>query len=239
VVKGWVLSCAVGLVLVATAQGCDAFGDSSGADSADAKAPEGPGPGGGEGGTGGPDPSPPDGSRPADAAGCGTTAWLQPKTAEGTDWAPVDYARVADGNAAIGSFSTVTALTAALTVHDFGAGVPPAAQIQGIEVAVTRKGTVEGAVWDDSVSLVAEGVVLGHGQPSPGAWVWQYGCGSPEVRYGGSNNVWGITPTALTADAVNKASFGVAIVARGNLSGTTPPQAMVDGVSIMIYYCAP
>lgn len=150
------------------------------------------------------------------------------------DWTDPSNAAVAGGGIAYVQQASDDFDTYYLMMTNFGFSIP-AGTIDGIEVSVRRADSnVEGS--DYSVMLIVGGSLLGSDQAgfgSLGSSFGNYPVFNQEV-FGGSANLWGLSPTV---SQVNASNFGVAYAAYGS-TNLGDGFLAVDGIQMTIYYTA-
>jgi len=145
----------------------------------------------------------------------------------GLDWTSPTNIYADDTNyAAItsNSFDTGT-ISHLLAGWKFGATIPTAATINGLYVEIARY--MAGSARDSIVTLWNGGII--------GSNLGSTGVGWPAtapgtISYGGSNNLWGTTPTPAM---VNGTSFGIGLAAVASALNT---DVYVDFYRLTIYY---
>ncbi|MGD0887035.1 MAG: fibronectin type III domain-containing protein [Thermodesulfovibrionales bacterium] len=123
--------------------------------------------------------------------------------------------------------------SAYLVASGFGFAIPTGATITGIQVSVTRlQGSEPGTatIQDYSVKIVGGGVITGVDHAATGN---NWPTTNADYTYGSSSDTWGATWTP--AD-INASNFGVAVSAMGVASDSSYQDALIDYVSIMVYY---
>ncbi len=140
-------------------------------------------------------------------------------------WATVDNAKVNDS-----SYSTNGSgapATHYLKATAFGFAIPSGATINGIEVGITRKASINAKFEyanDNIVKLVKGGTVSGDSKASTTKWPTSDGT----VTYGTTSDLWGTT----WADTdINASNFGVVLSAN-----TVTATASVNYISVTITY---
>jgi hypothetical protein len=118
--------------------------------------------------------------------------------------------------------------TDGLRVTNFGISLPADADVKGVEVSVERMVDGGSDVTDDLVQLVVGGSLSGSDKASISAWPTT----EAAATYGGSTDLWGLTPTRAQIVA---SDFGVEIRATKGDS-VTARQARIDHVTITIHY---
>jgi len=118
--------------------------------------------------------------------------------------------------------------TDGLRVTNFGISLPADADVKGVEVSVERMVNSGSDVTDDLVQLVVGGSLSGSDKASASAWPTT----EAAATYGGSTDLWGLTPTRAQVVA---SDFGVEIRATKGTS-VTARQARIDHVTITIHY---
>jgi hypothetical protein len=128
-----------------------------------------------------------------------------------------------------------------LTAENFGFTIPVTASICGIQVSVQHLasgitnilGITLGAISDNSVMIVKNGVISGSEHKIATAWT---GANST-ATYGGSADTWGIT-SWLPSD-INASNFGVAVSANLSALVGVTLGANIDYISITVSYIDP
>lgn len=116
-----------------------------------------------------------------------------------------------------------------LTNFSFSGVLPADAEIKGIEVDIERSVDTGTDVVDDLVQLVVGGSLTGDDK-ADGVTAWP--TSEAVANYGGSTDLWGLTPTRAQVVA---SDFGVEIRATKG-SSVTDIQARIDHVTITIHY---
>lgn len=160
----------------------------------------------------------------ADDAAVGVLTWSTPSNAATSDNA---YAFAGNG---YGSNQA----THYLKVTNLGFSIPSGSSIDGVEVAIERKGSHASAarcVKDSVVKLVKAGSVSGDNKAATGT-LWPTSDAS--ANYGGVSDLWGLS---LSVDDVNSSTFG-AVLSANVLSdyGKTTIFAYVDHITVTITY---
>ena len=168
---------------------------------------------------------------------CGQTRFpqaVEEDDASGDPLEPAEWGNLANGmvsddkhvkNAGIGS----TFPTSYVKATAFGFEVPEDATVKGILVEWEKKAEATDTIVDSAVRLVSNGFVQPSGdKKKESAWetfdVFE--------RYGGENDVWGLT---AMPNSINAEGFGTAIsAAYTGITGTGT--AYVDSVRVTIYY---
>jgi hypothetical protein len=126
-----------------------------------------------------------------------------------------------------------------LQVKDFGFNIPTAASICGIEVNVVRSATNvdlvlhTSSVKDYDVRIMKNGAPVG----TNGAYTtteWPSSDGT--TTYGGNGTLWG---TTWSPADVNSSEFGFSISAKIHGTATLFPAALINYISIIVYYLEP
>jgi hypothetical protein len=123
--------------------------------------------------------------------------------------------------------------SAYLVATGFGFAIPASSTITGIQVSVKRaQGTEAGSatIQDNSVKIVQGGAITGLEHAVTGT---NWPTTNTAYTYGSSTDTWGATWTPAT---INAGNFGVAISAKAVASGSSYQDALVDYVSITVYY---
>jgi hypothetical protein len=149
-----------------------------------------------------------------DDSSFGTSAWSNPGNAATTNTVYATNPVTPTGNSRY------------LKATNFGFAIPDGATIDGIEVAIRRKGL--DAHRDARVRLVKAGTVQAADKAAAGGW----SLSDVTVTYGGSGDPW--SDTWSPAD-INDPGFG-AVLSVTNISFKTPWQASVDSILITITY---
>jgi hypothetical protein len=114
-----------------------------------------------------------------------------------------------------------------LLLQGFTFSVPSNATVQGIEVGVLRR-TGKPSVGDESVQLLRNGVPM-PSKKSKGSWSLD----SELVVYGGQGELWG---GVVAASELDMLSVGLQVTSTNPLGN---PSALVDGVTLRVYFCTP
>ncbi len=142
----------------------------------------------------------------------GSTAWTNPGNAASDD----------------GSYATAGMAGATTTQYlkatNFGFSLPGGSTVNGIGVAINRKGTLT-RNSDSELRLVVGGSVSGDDKASATTWTTS----DATATYGGSSDLWGLS---LSDTDINSSDFGVAL--RAQSSNTA--NASVDHITITVYY---
>ncbi|HEX4371906.1 MAG TPA: T9SS type A sorting domain-containing protein [Puia sp.] len=128
-----------------------------------------------------------------------------------------------------------------LTAENFGFNIPSTASICGIQVSVQHVasgitnifGITLGAISDNSVRIVRNGVISGSEHKISTAWTGT----NSTVTYGSSSDNWGIT-NWLASD-IDTSNFGVAISANLSALVGVTLGANIDYISITVSYLGP
>jgi hypothetical protein len=128
-----------------------------------------------------------------------------------------------------------------LTAENFGFTIPATASICGIQVSVQHLATgitnifgiTLGAISDNSVRIVKNGVISGSEHKIATAWTGT----NSTVTYGSSSDNWGIT-NWLASD-IDASNFGVAISANLSALVGVTLGANIDYISITVSYIDP
>jgi hypothetical protein len=217
-----------GLTMTATAcsfMSLDGFSEPEGpADAAEGNEDSSSGTSGDSGDAGDASPTS-DGEPPVCALASATSATFRVAETSGSGefWLHPTRALSIDGNTANSAPPSRT-----LVVRDAWLAVPATARVVGIEVSIVRRGSPDGDLADEMVSLVTAGGVS-QSRASPAPWMNVL---APQT-YGAPDDTWGLT--VLGAD-VTKAEFGVAMAVK-RVSGTSNANAYVDGVTMTVHYC--
>jgi hypothetical protein len=164
------------------------------------------------------------GTSATNTAGPSTTPWIDPDNAVDT----VAFATVALDQ------STGDSPSDYIDVTDFGFSIPTGSTIDGITVSFNKKGSDNGGgisdIKDSTVQLIVGGSATGSNKATTTEWP----VAATVTSYGGSADLWTLTPTVAQ---VNASNFGVRIAALAvlNEAGT----ASVNSVKIAIAYTPP
>jgi hypothetical protein len=147
-------------------------------------------------------------------------------------WLNPDFARGADG-----LYASVINLTAGvesglLVVSDFGLNVPASAKVSGIEAEITRNSDLGSRLKDLSVRLYSN--ELSKGDRKNLQLTWQESFNT--VAYGDSNDLW---DAVLSADDVNRTTFGLAIAVKFDSQTSGIETANVDQIRIRVSWVCP
>lgn len=116
-----------------------------------------------------------------------------------------------------------------LDLTNFGFSVPSGATVNGITVAIERKGTT--SVQDDTVQLIKGGTASGTNKADTGT---NWPASDASVSYGGVSDLWSLT---LADTDVNASNFGVRVAIK-TATGGAGATGSVDVVTISIDYTA-
>jgi len=162
----------------------------------------------------------------------GTTSAVDDASVGSVAWNNLNLTYVHDGNfatatLAVGDVSHIARATA------FGFSIPSAATILGITVYNWCQSASLSGVADFSVQLYVGGVFIGDDKANPGIPWPMYGFDT-FLSYGGTADLWGLTPTP--AD-VNASNFGVGIAAKSYAgTGILGGIAYIDYIAITITF---
>ncbi len=172
---------------------------------------------------------------PAALASSGTTSfdtgWLSPSTGANfdnggaADWSSPGQISTSNNAYAIAAGSKGTT-TQALRATQFGASIPSAAIITGVEMRFERQDS--GSVKDSDVRLLKAGTETGTNKADTGT-TWP-ATDTVSGTYGSSTDLWG---ASWIPSDINNSNFGVSIAA-DNLGGAE--NAAVDHIELKIYY---
>ncbi len=183
--------------------------------------------------------------------GTGTTAVVgsnsqigNPSTFNQTNSAPANIENWSNTSNAVsgdGAAATTSALSDAkvetarleLTGFNFSNSIPSTATIRGIEVEIYRRAsnmTNSATCRDLTVQLIVGGTPTGGNLASANDWPSAYA----SATYGGSSNLWSLSPTA--AD-IRGATFGIAITTQIALAMSTGTcTAEIEYVKMTVHY---
>lgn len=155
----------------------------------------------------------------ADDSAVGTLTWSNPGNIVSDDG---NYASVA---------GTSGAQTHYLKALDFDFALNAGDTINGITVSIGRYASQAGAlryVYDYIVQLVVGGSVVGDNKA---ATTTKWPTSEAAASYGGSSDLWGLTPTA---SQINGTDFGVVLSCK--IYGATGATAYVDYITVTVTY---
>lgn len=120
-------------------------------------------------------------------------------------------------------------VTDPLQCLNFGFSIPLTATVNGIQVFVERKSTVNGGSRDDSLFLVKAGATVGNDLATTTAYT------NTDVieAHGGSSEMWG---TTWTPAQINAANFGTVFTAIKPSTAGATQTITVDHIFITVYY---
>jgi hypothetical protein len=110
--------------------------------------------------------------------------------------------------------------------HSFGYSLPES-EVQGLEVRITRRASIPGAIRDQRVALYAPAARIK--EPRSESWTE----GSVTSVYGGPTDNWGQT---ITTAVVNSAQLRVALGVEN--AGEEAADAIIENVEVVVYYAA-
>lgn len=164
-----------------------------------------------------------------------TTGALFPATASSTSWANPNNAKADDTSYATRTFAgseTPSVPDAGIFLSGFGAAVPAAAEIVGIQHVQGRFSTTAG-IRDRFVQLHQNGSVIGANKWVSGS---NWGTGTTgTATYGGNADLW--STTGLTGADVNASTFGIVLEARNN--NASARQGNYDFGTLEFFYIEP
>ena len=126
--------------------------------------------------------------------------------------------------------------TVYLKCTNFGFSIPGGATIDGIEVAIERKASVQsGVFWvrDFTVKLYKAGTIVGTDKADTGL---KWPTSDTDKTYGSSSDLWGET---WSNSDINNSGFGIGIKV-ATIGGGNPKDpnvtAFIDWIRITVYY---
>jgi hypothetical protein len=118
-----------------------------------------------------------------------------------------------------------------MKLTNFGFSIPHGAVITGIKVKIYKGASANNLVYDTSVKLVKNNVIVGEDKKMSAAWpVYAFPDAMQYFYYGGSYDLWDET---WTAEDINEDTFG--LVFSGNRDAPAE-EGYVDAIMIRIYY---
>ena len=162
-----------------------------------------------------------------------STAGPSPATSA-SGWTSSANAKACDSTNATNAIPSGT-VGAQLTTTGYGFSIPSGSTIDGIQADITESANTaaNNKIKDYTISLVIGGSVSGSNLATTAVWPTSL----TDVTYGGSSNLWGLTPTV---SQINASNFGLAVTAQNvSTGGSTQRKASVDCVEITVTYTAP
>ncbi len=144
-------------------------------------------------------------------------------------WTNVESAKVQDDLVAATLLGTIDDTSRFLVLTGYGFVIPATASIRGVKVTVRARavGGSSGALRDESVRLVVDGVPVGQSKAGT-RWSGTFST----VDYGGPAMLWN---AALTPANVSAVTFGVSF--QMGYHGPGESTGQVDTIAVTITYC--
>lgn len=158
-----------------------------------------------------------------------TTSGTEANSGSGVAWLFLASVHASDNSRASSTVATASPDSQNLDLTNFGFTLP-SSTINGIEFSIEREKTGLGTIADNTVQLIIGGTATGTNKADATAWTTS----DLTVRYGGSNDLWGLSPSYTD---INASNFGVRV--KISLTAGTGGKAAIDYICLKIYYTLP